>query len=252
LLALSVSPFSSSETIINSIKSKARRKKLPKPVAVFDGDPQKAADHAFCRDSGKRVSRGILKSYADALASYHLHPEDKILNADYCDKGTTRRRHIKASAIRHIGKETNDWEAQAVLGFDPDAAPDYGLSIDELAKIAARVTAVGLVLTNKMVSLKLGLSNAKLRQLKSSVGNWCGIAATIDQRLLMRLENEAIAKSTATRLKLEQLQSAVREFGLRRAALMHGIDHANLRRTMIRFEAQNLHLLDKRHPSFCG
>lgn len=88
----------------------------PKPIAPFDRDHAKAAANAFDRESEEPVPLTSLRSYAEALAQYHLHPESKFLNGDYFDRGTTQRRHIHAAGIRHIGKESNDWERQAMLG----------------------------------------------------------------------------------------------------------------------------------------
>jgi hypothetical protein len=67
-----------------------------------------------------------LKTYAQALAQYHLRPEAKFENGDYCDSGPTRRRHVQATQIKYIGKEANRWEEQFFLGMDEDAAIEYG------------------------------------------------------------------------------------------------------------------------------
>lgn len=56
-----------------------------------------------------------LKTYAQSLAQYHLHPEDKFNYADYLDHGTVQRRHIHVVAIEHIGKEASRWEEQMYL-----------------------------------------------------------------------------------------------------------------------------------------
>ncbi|QKR98703.1 hypothetical protein F9288_02860 [Sphingomonas sp. CL5.1] len=102
----------------------------PKPIAPFDRDHAKAAANAFDRETGKAVLPSSLRSYAEALAQYHLHPESKFLNGDYFDRGTTQRRHIDATGIRHIGKESNDWERQAVLGITRDSQIIYsGISL---------------------------------------------------------------------------------------------------------------------------
>ena len=66
-------------------------------------------------------------TYAEALAQYHLRPESKFLNGDFCDRGRTERRHVVASQILHIGKEANKWEEQYFLGEDEDAEIEYGV-----------------------------------------------------------------------------------------------------------------------------
>ena len=54
-----------------------------------------------------RIPIRHLKSYSQALAQYHLHPEDKFQNGDFTDRGITRRRHVQVSGIEFIGKESN-------------------------------------------------------------------------------------------------------------------------------------------------
>lgn len=89
-----------------------------KPIAPFTRDPEIAARSALDRLTGDTISPDKLKSYWTVLASYHLHPENKFLNGDYSDTGTTQRRHIIAKDANHIGKEAHNWEQSAVLGID--------------------------------------------------------------------------------------------------------------------------------------
>lgn len=88
-------------------RGRTRRRAEIKPVAPFDRDPANVVKHAFDRESGKPVPADQLKTYAEALAQFHLHPEDKFLNGDYLDRGRTERRHVIASGVRLIGKEAN-------------------------------------------------------------------------------------------------------------------------------------------------
>jgi hypothetical protein len=44
---------------------------------------KRIAKSAFDRDAGKPVSSKQLRTYQEALAQYHLRPEDKFLNGDY-------------------------------------------------------------------------------------------------------------------------------------------------------------------------
>ena len=100
----------------------------PKPVAPYDSDPSKAADKCFDRDTGDKVPAGALKTCAQALAQYHLRPERKFLNGDYMERGITKRRHVRPSAIRQIGKESNRWEEQFYLGGDESAEINHGIA----------------------------------------------------------------------------------------------------------------------------
>jgi hypothetical protein len=67
-----------------------------------------------------------LKTYQDALAQYHLHPEAKFHDGDYLDSGVTRRRHSVGTVPEYIGKGANRWEEQTYLGLDLEAQTEYG------------------------------------------------------------------------------------------------------------------------------
>jgi hypothetical protein len=49
-----------------------------RPVAPYSRNIGEAAETAFDRETGKRVEPGLLMTYAEALAQYHLRPEAKI------------------------------------------------------------------------------------------------------------------------------------------------------------------------------
>jgi hypothetical protein len=97
-----------------------------RPVSPFDTNRAKAARNCFDRETGAKVRRKQLKTYREALAQYHLHPETKFLDADYLDRGPTKRRHIQATTITLIGKEADRLEEQIYLGLDPEAEIEYG------------------------------------------------------------------------------------------------------------------------------
>lgn len=120
LLALRA-PFdlSDEERLDTKPKRGRPRKRLPvRPVAPFDTDHQKAIPFAFDRETGSAIPLDRLATYAEALATYHLSPEAKFLNADYFDIGPTLRRHVMVTAIEHIGKEAHNWERQLATGWD--------------------------------------------------------------------------------------------------------------------------------------
>tara|TARA_R110002073_G_scaffold303292_2_gene471599 strand:- start:104 stop:508 length:405 start_codon:yes stop_codon:yes gene_type:complete len=89
-------------------RGRPNSERVPKPSAPFDRDPEVAVAGAFDRVSGVSVARCALKTYAEALAGYHLHPEDKFEGASYWDCGETRRRDVVAGAVELIGKEANN------------------------------------------------------------------------------------------------------------------------------------------------
>ncbi len=79
----------------------------PKPIAPFERDHDKAAHQAFDRTNGDSIDPKLLKTYAEALAQFHLSAEDKFENGDFFDTGQTKRRHVTATSIGLIGKEAN-------------------------------------------------------------------------------------------------------------------------------------------------
>ena len=79
----------------------------PKPIAPFHTDPATAAAHAFCRETGQRVCPTQLRTYAQALAEFHISSESKFENGEALSSGTTQRRHIKTKICHLIGKEGN-------------------------------------------------------------------------------------------------------------------------------------------------
>lgn len=78
-----------------------------KPIAPYDSDPIRALANVFDRETEEPVRPEQLKTYTEALAQYHLSPEDKFANAQFLDRGRTERRHVVATGIVLIGKEAN-------------------------------------------------------------------------------------------------------------------------------------------------
>jgi len=136
------------ETVDNTETLTAKEIRLPKPVAPFERDPTKAADRCFDRDTGISIPRAVLKTYKEVLAHYHLRPETKFHNGNYTDRGITSRRHIKPTAVRNIGKESNRWEEKLYLGVDEGADIDYGVAPENeklaLDSLREKIKAVGL------------------------------------------------------------------------------------------------------------
>ena len=97
------------------------------------------------------------------LAQYHLRPEAKFLNGEHTDRGCTRRRHIIASRILHIGKEANKWEEQHFLGEDEEAEIEFG--VDRTAcDIAARIRNLCSAVGERATAQNLGISRTALRR----------------------------------------------------------------------------------------
>ncbi len=147
------------------------RKQLDlKPIAAFNRNIGEAAKGAFDRETGKPIRASELKTYAEALAQYHLRPEAKFLNGNFCDRGRTERRHVIATQLVHIGKEANKWEEQHFLGEDEDAEIEYGV-----AEGAQQLDGAIQVICNKLgergAASAIGISRTALRRALK-----CGIA----------------------------------------------------------------------------
>lgn len=234
LLSMSVKAFLASERIMDLASDKKRRPKAQplKPAAAYEADHAKAAASAFCRDSGVPIPSDMLKSYAEALAQYHLHPESKFLNGSYGDTGPTQRRHVQMFGVQNIGKESNDWEAQAILGYDPDAAPGYGISIVDQFEIADRLSMLTRSLGPKNVAGALGISTAKLRCIICDKPKSQRHTSSISVKVILELEKAASHLTMQRRSELLELYAAVQMDGYRKTARRRRIDHSNLRRRL--------------------
>jgi len=138
-----------------------------RPIAPFDQDHAKALKAAFDRETGEPIPTDALRTVAEVISLYHLHPESKFLNADYLDRGTTRRRRIVVTGVRHIGKEANRWEEQHFLGLDEDAQPDYGVAPQDmevkLMVLRAAVKAFGMRALARGAGMSLKVVKRTLR-----------------------------------------------------------------------------------------
>jgi hypothetical protein len=146
------------------------RSDLPRPVAPYNADPSQAAGNCFDRLSGAQVPVDQLKSYAQALADYHLHPETKFLNGDYLDRGPTMRRDVHAVGVRHIGKEANRWEEQFHLGYDPEAQIEYDGGPEALEQVRGRICQAAAIFGQRKLARASGLSREQLRSIMKGKG----------------------------------------------------------------------------------
>jgi hypothetical protein len=200
-----------------------------KPVAPFDKDPKKAAKGAFDRLTGLPVSVKRLKRYQEALAQYHLHPEDKFLNGDYLDRGTTQRRHVLTTEIQYIGKESNKWEDQFYFGFDPEEEVRYGIRPASRKSIARAVRKIADALGLRDAAKEIGISRAKLSNLLEN--RFSGCSSDFMQRLsgIVRKANSSINQEEREKSELLKLaKREIRRIELSQFSARLGIDQANL------------------------
>ena len=209
-----------------------------KPVAPFEKDLEKLAQTAFDRESGEEVSASSLQTYREALVRYHLHPESKFQCGNYLDKGTTERRHIRASGIRYIGKEANAWEQQAMLGRDGEFDPDYGLDRESRTRIISQVIGLQKAIGIGKAARSLGISANRLR----AITNHHSFHDKIEFENLNALLQSALSREEERRDKLrtelKTLALAVQEHGLRGAARRLSVDPSNLSKQLKRWKTR--------------
>ena len=162
-------------------RGRPRKQTDLKPIAAFNRNISEAAKGAFDRETGKPICATELKTYAEALAQYHLRPETKFLNGDYRDRGLTERRHVIATKLLHIGKEANKWEERHFLGEDEDAEIEYGTAETDCTA-DQRIKDVCDQLGERGASRQLEMSRTALRRAR-------------------RLGTSAMSKSLRTRLR---------------------------------------------------
>jgi len=197
-----------------------------KPVASYDKNPVKALARCFDRASGEKVRKSQLKTYLDALAQYHLHPEAKFLNANYLDKGITQRRHIIVKAIHHIGKEANKWEEQFFTGFNPNAQIEYGISPERKNEILETVLQAIATYGAKRMANAANLSERHILKIYKEQTNSSELALAKLHAAVKILE-EVNKKEQVLQKKIKE---TIKEKGIsiRKLAEKIGIDPSNL------------------------
>jgi hypothetical protein len=230
-----VSAFSA-RALIEQPQSHSRRpnsqaRSQLKPVAPFNKNPVIAAQNAFDRINREPIAVEFLKTYQQALAQYHLHPEDKFLNGDFLDRGTTIRRHVRVTGIEYIGKESNKWEDQYYFGFDPEEEIYYGskpaTAESLLDAVQAIVTALGLRTTAK----ELRISRTKLSKLLENEFADCPTAFLQRISLIVAGINSKLNQENGRNSEFMRLAKLeIRRIGLPEFARQMGVDASNLRK----------------------
>ena len=136
---------------------------LPRPIAPFSREPSRAAQRCFDRQTGEPVRPDCLKTYAEALAQYHIHCESKFRHGEYLDRGTTVRRRVHVAAVRYIGKEANRWEEQFYLGYDPETQIEYDMGDDGSEQFRSRIRHAATKFGQRRFAAAAGVSREALR-----------------------------------------------------------------------------------------
>ncbi len=221
------------EDDVFSMPKKRRRTSgiwTPKPVAPYDKNSIKAASQCFDREIGTPVPIGRLKSYAEGLAQYHLHPESKFLNGDYSDRGATKRRDVRAIAVRLIGKEANHWEEQFFLGLCEDAQIDYGQDPNSVELFWEELRRAASVHKMRRISEVSGIARNSLSLIAKGKIAVTPIIVEKLIRAITTLDQVASEQAEFERTVRDKLLAEIEEHGLRNVAKSFGVDASNLRK----------------------
>jgi hypothetical protein len=213
----------------NSAKSNSWVKLQIKPVAPFHKNPAVAAQNAFDRITGEPTPVECLKTYQQALAQYHLHPEDKFLNGDFLDRGTTIRRHVRVTEIEYIGKESNKWEDQYYFGFDADEEIHYGTKPTDAGSLLKAIRAIVDAKGLRTTALQFRVSRSKLSKLLEN--ELAGCTTAFLQRIsrvvaVINSRRNQENKQNAELLKLANAE--ILKIGLAEFARRQGFNSSNL------------------------
>jgi transcriptional regulator with XRE-family HTH domain len=203
-----------------------------RPVGPY-GPVETAALSAFDRETGERVPPKLLLTYSQVLSRYHIHPEDKFENADYDDRGTTVRRHIRVHGIEHIGKESNRWEDRWHLGSDADSKVSFGSSPENLKRTRRAIQSAVRLFGVRRVAGKAGMSPAGISGFTRGKSNLSPAALVRIRSALVSLKEEA-DRSAVNLADLEKKLAAAIEkrISIRHLARVEGFDPANLRKAI--------------------
>jgi hypothetical protein len=203
------------------------------PVAPFDRDLRVAISKAFDRIIGTPIDPARLQTYAEVLLAYPNRAETKFLNGGAYDSGPTRRRHIVATAVQLIGKESDRWEEEYFLGLGGDMPIEYGSD-------PALVETVFMDLRNALEEFgkaKVSEATGIDRRTLAKVGRGEQAATAVGHHTIAtalgRLWEDRFAKRAANERRNAELEVIVnREGGIRPAARALGIDPSNLLRSL--------------------
>jgi DNA-binding transcriptional regulator YdaS (Cro superfamily) len=211
-----------------------RKTKQPplRPIAPYSRTSKEASAHAFDRDTGKPIPADRLKTYAQALAQYHLRPETKFENGDYCDSGPTRRRHVQATQINYIGKEANRWEEQFFLGMDEHTLIEYGADPNAPALFHELTNAVGKF-GKQQVASRIGISRNSLAQILDIKCQ--KLSPRMSQKIgsaITALNSNSLDQENQNSKLLELVRVEIADIGLSEFARRFQIDVSNLNKVM--------------------
>jgi hypothetical protein len=230
----------------------------PKVVSPFNPDPAVAVLHCFDRDTGEPVPAELLKSYRDAVARYHLHPETKFIGGDYTDSGVLERRHIRVpetNGVRFIGKEANRWEERSQTGDDPEGQIHYGTSGGDFAELRVVVREACDRYGLRALAREAGLSAHAVSDFVSGAGETSDPTIVGLEAALPRLATMQVEAGECLAVVLERVRQRCREEGVTGFARRAGVDRGTLQGVLTgrrRASRRMLKRLTEASWEYCG
>lgn len=201
---------------------------FPRPVAPYDPNPATAARACFDRITSRPVAAGALKTYRQAVAQYHLHPEAKFRHADYTDAGVTERRHVIAEVVEHVGKEANRWEEQLYLGEEPEAQIVYGMTPEDRERLRDGVLRAGQRFGQRALAEAAGVS---AREVGAVLGGERRPGQETLEKLIRAVPQlEAAERAQAAHMEavLDAVRARCRDQSIRQFAAQAGVHYPHL------------------------
>ncbi len=214
--------FAYQSALVNSGRSTA------KPVSVYEKDLEKAAEDCFDRETSKPVPSQHLKSYQEALAQYHLHPEAKFHGGDWLDCGVASRRHIITTVVEHVGKEANRWEEQFYVGLDHNAQTEYGIAPEDTERILNSLRVACERLGQRAVAKAVSMSLRDISAFVQGKRKPTPSMLTKLRRAMPRLETAHREQSVYMQEALDAVREHCQNASVQQLANQAHVDGANL------------------------
>lgn len=199
------------------------------PITLFEKDVSKAVRHAFDRETGEAISIDEMQTYAEALAGYANHPESKFLNGGPFDTGPTERRHVIASDIVFVGKESEGWEEGLFLGIKANEALPLGPRPLHGSRLYADIREAAKVHKQSAVARECGLARSVVAKLCRGEFVESKVRPGQVRSGILRLAKIAAKKQADRERRRGEISRIIEEEGgVRAAARKLGVDASNL------------------------
>jgi transcriptional regulator with XRE-family HTH domain len=197
------------------------------PIAVYDPMATSRNQKWIDRDTLEEINPDYLVTYDTFLMDYDNHPEHKFSHGDTGDKGFTIRRHIRASAIKVMGKEYKGKDEAIIT----EGEIKHGVRYDD--SISSETITPDFMESLKSVSAKeiayvTNLSTSTIKRLKKD-------PSRVSQKVIEKVSDELIIQAeeeTDRQKTVQTVQQIVQREGLRKISSEIGITPSSLSRIL--------------------